>query len=116
VGEQTWERVIALAQERGCALNVVLLACSPEENERRIVAPERAAKRKPQDLAMVGDNRRGRPLLDSGADRLLRLDVTNLSAPPPPSRSPAGCPRDGDYSAATPSPIGQLTPVPPRPQ
>jgi len=62
-------------------LNVVLLACSPEENARRIVTPERAAKRKPQDVEMVGDNRRGRPLLDRGGDRLLRLDVTNLPAP-----------------------------------
>ncbi|MBI2737684.1 MAG: hypothetical protein HYX38_14225 [Rhodospirillales bacterium] len=29
---------------------------------------------------MVNDNRNGRPLLDRGGDRLLRLDVTNLSA------------------------------------
>ena len=79
-GEENWDRAIALAKERGCALNVVLLACSPEENERRIVAAERATRRKPQDVAMVGDNRRGRPLLDRGADRLLRLDVTHLAA------------------------------------
>jgi hypothetical protein len=79
-GEENWDRAIALAKARGSALNVVLLACSPDENERRIVSAERAAKRKPQDVEMVGDNRRGRPLLDRGADRLLRLDVTNLTA------------------------------------
>ena len=78
-GEENWDRAIALAKERGCPLHVVLLACSPEENERRIVSPGRAAKRKPQDVEMVGGNRRGRPLLDRGADRLLRLDVTNLT-------------------------------------
>lgn len=80
-GEENWDRAIVLAKARGCALNVVLLACSPEENAHRIVAPERTAKRKPQDVEMVGDNRRDRPLLDRGADRLLRLDVTTLAAP-----------------------------------
>ena len=84
-GEENWDRAITLAKERGCPLNVVLLACSPDENERRIVAAGRTAKRKPQDVEMVGDNRRGR----GGPDL---------------------------YSAATPRPIGQLTPVPPRPQ
>jgi hypothetical protein len=78
-GEENWNRAIALAEERGSALNVVLLACSPEENERRIVSAERAAKRKPQDVEMIEDNRRGRPLLDRGANRLLRIDVTNLT-------------------------------------
>jgi hypothetical protein len=79
-GEENWDRAIALAKERNCALNVVTLSCLPEENARRIQSPGRAAKRKPQDVEMVNDNRRGRPLLDRGADRLLRLDVTRLSA------------------------------------
>ena len=57
----------------------MLLGCSPEENVRRIAAPA-YGKRKPQDVEMAGDNRRRRPLLDRGGDRLLRLDVTNLSA------------------------------------
>lgn len=79
-GEENWDRTIRLAKERGCALNVVLLACRPGENARRIQSPGRAAKRKPQDTEMVSDNRAGRPLLDRGADHLLRLDVTDLSA------------------------------------
>ena len=79
-GEENWDRAIALAKERKCALNVVTLACLPEENARRIQAPERSAKRKPQDEEMVNDNRSGRPLLDRGGDRLLSLDVTELSA------------------------------------
>ncbi len=79
-GEENWDRAIALAQERKCALNIVTLACRPEENARRIRAPERSAKRKPQDEAFVKDNREGRPLLDRGGDRLLDLDVTDLSA------------------------------------
>jgi predicted kinase len=79
-GEENWDRAIALAQERGCPLNIVTLTCQPEENERRIQSPGRGAKRKPQDVAFVADNRNGRPLLDRGGDRLLRLDVTHLSA------------------------------------
>ena len=47
-GEENWDRAIALARERKCALNIVTLACRPEENARRIRAPERSAKRKPQ--------------------------------------------------------------------
>jgi hypothetical protein len=79
-GEENWDRAIRLAKERDCDLNVVVLSCLPEENARRIRAPERAGKRKPLDPEMVDDNRKGRPLLDRGGDRLLRLDVTNLSA------------------------------------
>src|SRR5262249_53636540 len=79
-GEENWDRAIRLAKERGCALNGVILSCQPEENARRILGPERAGKRKPQDTGMVSDNREGRPLLDRGGDRLLRLDVTDLSA------------------------------------
>ena len=79
-GEENWDRAIALAKQRHCPLNVVILTCLPEENARRIGAPERSGKRKPQDPEMVSDNRNGRPLLDRGGDRLLRLDVTHLSA------------------------------------
>jgi hypothetical protein len=78
-GEENWDRAIALAKERKCALNIVTLHCQPEENARRIQSPERAGKRKPQGEEFVSDNRKGRPLLDRGGDRLLRLEVTNLS-------------------------------------
>ena len=57
-----------------------MLTCSPEENARRIQSDERAAKRKPRDPDLIAANRNGRELLDRGGDRLLRLDVTNLSA------------------------------------
>lgn len=79
-GEENWDRAIALAKKRNCVLNVVTLSCLPEENARRIQSPGRGAKRKPQDVEMVSDNRKGRPLLDRGGDRLLHLDVTRLSA------------------------------------
>ena len=79
-GEENWDRAIALAKERKCALNIVTLHCQPEENARRIQSPERAGKRKPQGEEFVSDNRKGRPLLDRGGDRLLRLEVTDLSA------------------------------------
>ncbi|HET7715508.1 MAG TPA: hypothetical protein VFK86_07750 [Bauldia sp.] len=40
-GEENWDRTIALAKERKCALNVVTLHCQPEENARRIQSPGR---------------------------------------------------------------------------
>lgn len=76
---ENWDAVIALARKRGCPLYVVTLACSPEENERRIQSAGRAAKRKPRDVDIVGGNRDGRLLLDHGGDRLLHLDVTGLT-------------------------------------
>jgi hypothetical protein len=79
-GQENWDRAIALAKERRCALNIVTLTCQVEENVRRIQSPGRGAKRKPQDESFVKDNRDGRPLLDRGGDRLLNLDVTHLSA------------------------------------
>lgn len=78
--EENWDRAIELAKERKCALNIVTLHCLPEENARRIQSPERGAKRKPQDAEYVKDNREGRPLLARDGDRLLDLDVTDLSA------------------------------------
>jgi hypothetical protein len=77
---ENWSEIIALAQRRDCPLHIVVLACAPEENIRRIRSEERAAKRKPRNLEMIGSNLAGRPLLDHGGDRLLRLDVTDLSA------------------------------------
>ncbi len=79
-GEKNWDEVIALARRRGSTLNIVILTCAPDENERRIQNKGRAAKRKPRNPEMVNDNRAGRPLIERGGDRTLRLDVTNLSA------------------------------------
>ena len=79
-GNENWDEIIALARKRGSRLNVVVLTCSPEENARRIQSSDRAAKRKPRDPDMIAANRNGRELLDRGGDRLLRLDVSNLSA------------------------------------
>jgi hypothetical protein len=79
-GEENWDAVIALARRRASTLAVVVLACSPEENERRTRSSERAAKRKPRDPALVENNRAGRPLIHRGGDKTLHLDVTNMSA------------------------------------
>ena len=79
-GEENWDEVIALARRRRSAHNVVILSCSSEENANRIQDVSRNAMRKPRDPAMVDANRNGRPLIDRGADRLLHLDVTKLSA------------------------------------
>lgn len=79
-GNENWDEIIALAHKRGSRLYIVVLDCSPDENARRIQSSDRAAKRKPRDPDMVAANRHGRELLDRGSDRLMRLDVTNLSA------------------------------------
>jgi hypothetical protein len=82
--DAAWSRegcdaMTALARQRGSELLVAHLLCDPQENRRRIVSPERGAKRKPLDPAMVDDNAMRHPLLDH-ADKLFELDVTNLAA------------------------------------
>jgi len=79
-GEENWDAVIALARRRPSPLAVVVLACSPEENERRILSSGRDAMRKPRASALVEGNRAGRPLIERGGDKTLHLDVTSLSA------------------------------------
>lgn len=72
-GEENWDEVIALARRRPSPLAVVVLACSPEENERRIQSCDRDAMRKPRDTALTDDNRSGRPLINRGGDKTLHL-------------------------------------------
>ena len=79
-GEENWDEVIALARRRPSPLAVVVLACSPEENERRLQSSGRDAMRKPRDAALAQHNRNRRPLIDRGGDKTLHLDVTNLDA------------------------------------
>jgi hypothetical protein len=68
-----------LARRRGSTLFVAHLLCDPQENRRRITAPERVGKRKPLDPAMVDGNADRHPQIDH-ADELLELDVTNVAA------------------------------------
>ena len=79
-GNENWDAVSALSQERGVPLFVVVLSCSPEENARRMRSEGREAKRKPRDPAKFNGNANGRPLLDRDGDYTLRLDVTHLTA------------------------------------
>ena len=79
-GEENWDEVISLARRRPSTLAVVILSCSPDENERRIQSSGRDAMRKPRDVTLVNSNRDSRPLIDRGGDRVLHLDVSNLSA------------------------------------
>jgi cytidylate kinase len=79
-GNECWDAVIDLAKARGSELAIVVLDCSVDENRRRIVSADRDAKRKPRDPDMFSGNVTGRPLLDRGGDRLLRLDTTALTA------------------------------------
>ena len=51
-----------------------------EENGKRIQSLDRELKRKPRDPTMFRGNAEDRPLLDRDGDRLLRLDITDLTA------------------------------------
>lgn len=79
-GNECWDAAIALASETGRAHIVVVLDCAREENARRIQSPDRDAKRKPRDPAMFRQGAADRLLLDRGAERVLRLDVTDMTA------------------------------------
>ena len=57
---------------------VILLDCSRDENARRIQSVDRDAKRKTRDPKMFRTGEQDRPFIDRGADRLLRLDITNM--------------------------------------
>lgn len=62
-------------------LRMVHLQCDLDENKRRIMSPDRAGMRKPQDPQMAQRNHDGAaPLSGGDLPHLLRLDVTRLSA------------------------------------
>ena len=79
-GNECWDAAIALATSTGRDHVVVLLECSRAENARRIQSAGRDAMRKPRDPALFRQGATDRPLIERGADVLLRLDVTDLSA------------------------------------
>ncbi|PJE26170.1 hypothetical protein PSM7751_01298 [Pseudooceanicola marinus] len=78
--EENLVRLRHLGAARG-GLAVVNLSCDRAENRRRMAAPERAGAGKPRDPAYAdAKHDAGKPLLSCGADRMLALDVTALSA------------------------------------
>ncbi|MFK4812800.1 AAA family ATPase [Devosia sp. ZW T5_3] len=78
-GDAEWQRIVRLGHERPPLL-VVHVHCDLDENIRRIEAPGRGAKRKPQDADMARRNHAGaQPLAGTDEANLLRLDVTGLS-------------------------------------
>ncbi|MGI3166306.1 AAA family ATPase [Pseudooceanicola sp. 200-1SW] len=78
--EENLARLHRLGAARG-GLAVVNLSCARAENRRRITAPERAGAGKPRDPAYAdAKHTAAKPLLSCGADHLLELDVTELSA------------------------------------
>ncbi|MGB3555486.1 MAG: AAA family ATPase [Jannaschia sp.] len=79
-GNVIWDDTIALARDRGGPFVVVILDCDPAENERRLGSPERMGKRKPMDGSVLSPNRYERRPICRGADALLELDTTDLSA------------------------------------
>lgn len=79
-GNECWDAAIDLARQRGSAHHVVVLTCGADEHEVRIKGPDRALKRKPQDFSVFKPEMHARRPIDRGADRLLHLDITNLTA------------------------------------
>lgn len=79
-GNECWDKAIELARKTGRQHAVILLDCARDENARRIQSVDRDAMRKPRDPMMFRQERVDRALIDRGADKLLRLDVTDMSA------------------------------------
>lgn len=79
-GNECWDKAIELARKTGRQHVVILLDCSRDENAKRIQSVDREAKRKPRDPMMFRQCKVDRALIDRGADRLLRLEVTDISA------------------------------------
>lgn len=79
-GNECWNEAIDLSRKTGRQHVVILLDCTRDENARRIQSVDRDAMRKPRDPTMFRQGDVDRALIDRGADRLLRLDVTNMSA------------------------------------
>lgn len=78
-GEQSWDRAIALAGERGVPHLTVVLSCSMQEIEHRIQGESRRAKRKPRSLDIFRPGSGSRPCIDRG-DHVMHLDTTELKA------------------------------------
>ena len=79
-GNACWDEAVALARVTGRPHVVVILECSRKENARRITSPDRDEKRNPRDPTMFRQGEDDRLLIDRDGDRLLRLDITELSA------------------------------------
>jgi tRNA uridine 5-carbamoylmethylation protein Kti12 len=79
-GNECWNEAIELAQKTGRRHVVILLDCARDENARRIQSVDRDALRKPRDPTMFRQGEVDRALIDRGADKLLRVDVTDMSA------------------------------------
>jgi hypothetical protein len=79
-GREEWARIEALGATRP-PFCVVHIACGLDENIRRITSLARDGMRKPRDPDMARRNHAGALVLAGlGAERLLKLDVTGLSA------------------------------------
>ncbi|MEX3017206.1 AAA family ATPase [Gymnodinialimonas hymeniacidonis] len=75
-----WEKLAALGRDRPPFL-VVHIACDLEENLRRVNGESRVGARKPRDPGYVRRNHaEAKPLMRAGAERVLELDTTGLSA------------------------------------
>lgn len=77
-GREMWASMLAMAGRRGSPFLVVSLACSPEENRRRVQSGDRVRGKMSDPIALEAYRRRWR-LLEDGGDALLRLDSTSLS-------------------------------------
>ncbi len=79
--DRSWfNRVQNGAVERGATFIPVRLKCSIEENERRIVQPNRAERLKEIDPTSPKRNAENHTVLTTDHPHLFNLDVTNLTA------------------------------------
>ncbi len=107
-GQTEWDRLQELGRLRP-PFCVVHLSCTLDENIKRIGDPGRNAMRKLRDEATARRNQdQARPLTSRGADHLLKLDTTGLTAADAADRIaewlPAAPRRRDNVQPATPDP------------
>lgn len=75
-GQENWGELLSLARRRGSRFFAVTITCSPDEHLRRITAEDRRHLRKLTDPNALPQQLR--PLMEDGADHLLKLDTSGI--------------------------------------
>lgn len=79
--QRAWyEKIEAMAEERGATFIPVRLSCSVEENTKRIVTPERKERLKETNPESPARNATEHQVLKIAHKNLIELDVTSISA------------------------------------
>ncbi|MEZ2126834.1 hypothetical protein AAE028_03640 [Sinorhizobium sp. CB9] len=75
-GRENWTALLSLARRRSSQFFAVTITCSPDEHLRRITSEDRRHLRKLTDPSALPQQLN--PLVEDGADHLLRLDTSGI--------------------------------------